>query len=165
MTALMSSVILTSALVLGMQGPSPLTAVSAAHPDFTGTWVLDVAGSDFGMSPRADSGVTVISRADDHLVMFRTTYAALGQHGHLELDMPIDGAIRDGVGAAGVPIPASAQWDGDALVLTVIGQSNVGEIEIVDHMAIDGHVLRIERAVLVPGVPGLTQSLVMRRRS
>ena len=62
-------------------------------------------------------------------------------------------------------MPATAQWKGEALVLTIIGESNVGPMEIVDYMTTDDDVLRIERSVVIPGVTGLTQSLVLHRRS
>jgi hypothetical protein len=165
MSGLMSSVTLTLTLVLGMPNLASVVPILGPRADFTGTWVLDVDSSDFGMSPPADSGVTTITRADDHLLMSRTIYGSMGQHGHVEFDMPIDGTVHDGVGIGGTPVPASARWTGDTLVLTVIGQSNVGAIEIVDHMTVDGDVLRIERTVAIPGVPVLMQSLVLRRRS
>lgn len=165
MSGVTCSVILSAVLVLGGRHPSPIAAVPVEPPDFTGVWVLDVEHSDFGGSPRADSSVTVISRADERLILSRITSAGMGQHGQIELDMPIDGEIHDAVGLGGTPVPASARWDGDALVLTVFGQSNVGDIEIVDFMWLDDDILRVERTVVVPGMAGLTQNLVMRRRS
>lgn len=164
MSGMTCTVVVAAALVFGGQQRSPIAAVPVEPPDFTGVWVLDVEHSDFGMSPRADSSVTTISRADERLILSRTTSAGMGQHGQIELDMPIDGDIHDGAGLGGTPVPASARWEGDALVLTVFGQSNVGEIEIVDVMTLEDDVLRVERTVVVPGMAGLTQSLVLRRR-
>jgi hypothetical protein len=165
MNGVTCSVVFAAALVLGGQHRSLTVAVPVEPPDFTGEWVLDVERSDFGMSPRADSSVTTISRADERLILSRITSAGMGQHGQIELDMPIDGEIHEGTGLGGTPVPASARWEGDALVLTVFGQSNVGDIEIVDVMTLEDDVLRVERTVVVPGMAGLTQSLVLRRRS
>ena len=141
-----------------------LQTLSAQSPDFTGTWVLDVAASDFGMSPPADSAVTVITRADERLVMSSRAYAAMGTHTAVTFDLPTDGTTHEGAGADGTPVPASASWSGEALVLTVSGESNVGSMDIVSHMTVDGDTMRIERTVVIPGVTGLTQSLVLRRR-
>lgn len=139
-------------------------SLAAQSQDLLGTWVLDVASSEFGMSPPADSGVTVITRADDRLVLSRTTYAAMGAHGAVTFDLPTDGTTHDGTAADGSAVPASAAWSGDAIVLTIKGESNVGPMDIVDYMMVDGDTLRIERTVAIPGVTGLTQSLVLHRR-
>jgi hypothetical protein len=155
---------LAVALALGASPHVP-SELPNQHADYTGTWVLDVGATDFGMSPRADSGVTVITRADDRLIMSRTTYAAMGTHGRVEFDLPTDGSTHEAVGAEGTAVPANVQWRDGTLVLTIIGESNVGPMEIVDHMTVDGDVLRIERSVMIPGVQGLTQSLVMRRQT
>ena len=150
--------------VIAVMLAAPQT-LAAQSQDFLGTWVLDVASSEFGMSPPADSGITVITRADDRLVMTRSTFGAMGHRGEVRFDLPTDGSASEGVGADGETVPATAQWKGEALVLTIIGESNVGPMEIVDYMTTDDDVLRIERSVVIPGVTGLTQSLVLHRRS
>ncbi len=164
MTTAMTLIDLAVALVLSAPLPNP-TAPAAVQSGYVGTWILDVAASDFGMSPRADSAITIITRADDRLVMSRTTYAAMGTHGRVEFDLPTDGSTHDAVGVGGTAVPASAQWRDEALVLTIVGESNVGPMEIVDYMTVDDDELRVERSVMIPGVQGLTQSLVMRRKS
>ena len=66
--------------VIAVMLAAPQT-LAAQSQDFLGTWVLDVASSEFGMSPPADSGITVITRADDRLVMTRSTFGAMGHRG------------------------------------------------------------------------------------
>ena len=150
--------------VLGVVLAAPQT-LAAQSRDFLGTWKLDVAAGEFGMSPPADSGVTVITRADDRLVLSRSTWGAMGHRGEVRFDLPTDGTINDGTAADGSAVPASAEWSGEALVLTIKGESNVGPMDIVDYVTVDGDTMRIERTVAIPGVTGLTQSLVLQRRS
>jgi hypothetical protein len=136
-------------------------------PDFTGTWVLDVAASDFGRSQPADSGVTIITRADDRLVMSRRTYVSMRHGGEVTFDLPTDGTEHEGIGSDGKPFPAAAQWSGETLVVIITGESNVGPMDIVDYMTVDGDTMRIERSVEIASAQGLTQglnqSLVLRR--
>ena len=53
---------------------APLEAQESERPDLKGTWVLSIDDSDFGMSPAPDSAVMTIERADDHVVLTRTSY-------------------------------------------------------------------------------------------
>lgn len=149
------------ALTLGPVGPPPLAAHLTDRPDFAGTWILDVTESDFGRSPPADSGTVTITRADSRLILARSTYGAMGHRGQVGFDLPMDGTTHDVPGVG----PASAKWSDDALVLTIVGESNVGAMEITEYMTVEGDVMRIERTIMIPGVPGLTQSLVLRRQS
>jgi hypothetical protein len=137
----------------------------AANP-FIGTWVMDVAASDFGTSPAPDSVVTAITRADDRLELSRMVWGTMGRAHPVTVDMPIDGTVhRMSPDLSDESDTGKAEWSGDTLMLTVFGESNVGQLEIVDAITVDGDTMRVERTIILPGVPFFTQSRVYRRRS
>jgi hypothetical protein len=89
----------------------------------------------------------------------------MGTRGAVTFDLPTDGTMHDRAGANGSVVPATAEWDGEALVLTISGESNHGPMGIVDDRTVQGDTMRIERTIAIPGVTGLTQSLVLHRRN
>jgi hypothetical protein len=102
--------------VAGFAGPA---LWSAARPDFTGTWKLDILRSR--MDEKAEPKNLVL-RVEHHEPAIRIAVAdAKSSGGGDVLDLTTDGAERDGT-LGGQPVTASASWDqwgGNHLILTI----------------------------------------------
>ncbi len=145
---------------------SLVPALAAPAEGFVGTWMLDVSASDFGMMPAPDSGMTVFTRADDRLVMTRTVWTTMGPgYQTVEFDQATDGESGSASSSRGTEIPSRAWWEGDALMVEVEVQSNVGEILLTDRMSLtDDDTMLIERLLEVPGMDEMEHTIVYRRR-
>ncbi|MGA2598164.1 MAG: hypothetical protein ABSH09_14365 [Bryobacteraceae bacterium] len=87
-----------------------------AETNFSGTWKLNVAKSDFGMVPPTDSRTDVIEQSGGHL---KDTVAQNGQQGAMNyaMDVKTDGTeVAAKFGPRDVKI--SAAWAGPALAVT-----------------------------------------------
>jgi hypothetical protein len=131
-----------------------------------GTWVLDAAESDFGMSPAPDSAHTVITRADDErLVLTRKVWAGMAGHRDVEFDQATDGTAAEAQATDGAVIPSRAWWESDDLMIEVEVESNMGEIIVTDRLTLVGDdQLIIDRTMDVPSVGEVTQMLVHIKR-
>ena len=140
-------------------------APAAPADNWEGTWMLDVAASDFGMMPAPDSGMTVFARVDDRLVMTRTVWTSMAGHQTVEFDQAIDGTAAAGSSDHGNEIPSRVWWEGDALVVEVEVESNQGEIIVTDRMSFtNDDTLLFERTLEVPMMDDeLEMTLVYRR--
>jgi hypothetical protein len=141
-------------------------AQETPRPDLTGTWALSVDESDFGMSPAPDSALIVVERADERLVMTRTTFhrSSVGRR-TTRFDMPADGEVHEADTDDGTT-EAHAEWDGAVLVLWVLAQSNIGDIDVTERLGLDrgGGRLLVDREIIVPGMGEFEQSFVFVRR-
>lgn len=144
-------------------GAVPVKAQDADRPDFVGTWILDVDASSFGPSPAPDSALIVVERADDQVMMTRLSY--MGGENTVRFDMPADGEVHQATTGDG-PTDARAEWDGNAFTLWLVGQANVGDVDVTELWGIDSDSgrLNIDRAIEVPGYGEFEQTLVYSRR-
>jgi len=145
---------------------SPLQAQDASGPDLTGTWVLSIDDSDFGMSPAPDSAVIAIERADDHVVMVRTSHhPAAGGANATTIDMPADGETHEAT-VGDDSTDASVEWKGEVLELWIVAQSSVGAVDVFESWGIDenGTQLTIDRLIEVPDMGEFEQTLVFTKR-
>jgi hypothetical protein len=163
--SLRSAAVLTAG-VLTILTTSPLQAQDASRPDFTGTWVLSIDDSDFGMSPPPDSALIEIERADDHVVIARTSHhPAAGGENTTTLDMPADGETHEAT-TGDESTDASVEWDGEVLQLWIVAQSSVGAVDVFETWGIDenGARLTIDRLIEVPDMGEFEQTLVFTKR-
>ena len=138
---------------------------NTAAPDFEGSWFLDASASDFGMTPAPDSAATIITRADDRLVLTRKVWASMAGNRTVEFDQATDGEAASASSSLGEEIPSRAWWEGDVLVLEVEVESNVGEIVVTDRMSVTDHdTMVMERTLDVPEMGELEQTQIYRRR-
>ena len=155
-----------AALALTLLTIAPAEAQETARPDFSGTWVLSIGDSDFGMSPAPDSAIMQIERADDHIILTRTSYhPAAGGASATTFDMPADGETHRASTPDG-ETDASVEWNGAALDVWIVAQSNVGDVDVSETWTIgeDSSQLLIDRLIEVPGMGEFEQSLVFDRR-
>ena len=139
----MSRIVATVAAVV--VAVATVAAASQTPPNLSGTWVLDVAASDFAKeSPPATKSVT-IQQLGSKLTM---TIAEEGQRGAVNGDAQY---LTDGTpvtnSVLGNLMTTVAKWEGAELVMTTTGEFSGNEITLVDRYALsaDGKTLTIRR--------------------
>ena len=155
-----------SAVIVTILSTSPLSAQGSGPAAFTGTWVLSIDDSDFGMSPPPDSAIIVVERADEQVVMSRTSHhPAAGGENVTSFDMPADGETHQATTSDGTT-DASVEWDGDVLQLWIVAQSSVGAVDVSESWSVDadGTRLTIDRLIEVPDMGEFEQTLVFAKR-
>lgn len=158
----MSPVLTRAALALLLALPAaPVLAQSP--PDFSGTWALDLARSNFGQLPTPESRVDVIQHTEPRLVIKRTTVAN-GTQSVVDITYAVDGQPHQNT-AGGSPISSVLRWDGATLVVTSTVTTPQGDLEIVDRMSLsaDGRTLTQQRTLNIQGQE-LAQTMVFTRR-
>jgi hypothetical protein len=125
-----------------------LLALAAPGPDFSGAWKLNLAKSDFGPNyPAPKSRTDKIDHRDPNLNITVTEQFA-------NAAQPVTGTVRyttDGKPCInqilGNPLKATANWDGDALVIDTWGNFNGSNITLKDRWSLsrDGRTLTVNR--------------------
>jgi hypothetical protein len=101
---------LAAVAVLAVAGP-----VSAQSPDFSGTWVLNLAESNFGGMP-APSSLTQVITQDASSV--KAAVKQTSDFGEMAFDFTFTTDGKENVNdAGGMQVKSTAKWDGPALVL------------------------------------------------
>jgi hypothetical protein len=158
--------VLLCALAATGAGPAPAGAPAAGRPDFTGTWVLDTARTEFGRIPGARwrSRVDVIEHREPRI---RQTL-------HLDTGGSRDTAVYvySTTGAptvnrvAGADITSTVEWTGtDLRLLSKARLLLVVEMKLDEtwHLSPDGRTLTMTRQVKHPLGEG-SQTLVFAKR-
>lgn len=150
----------TFALTLGLAA-GPLSA--QATPNFSGTWALDLARSNFGELPAPQSRVDVIDHQEPRLVIKRTTVNA-GTEVLTSLTYVVDGQPHQN-SAGGAPVSSVLKWEGTTLVVTSTLTTPQGEVSITDRMSLsaDGNTLTQARTLSLQG-QAMAQTMVFTRR-
>jgi len=138
-------------------------ASAQSSPDFSGTWALDLARSNFGQLPTPESRVDVIQHQEPRLVIKRTTVVN-GAQSVVDITYAVDGQPHQNT-AGGSPISSVLRWDGTTLVVTSTVTTPQGDLGIVDRMSLsaDGKTLTQERTLSIQGQE-LAQTMVFTRR-
>jgi hypothetical protein len=106
---------------------APSAAAQSAHPDFSGTWVLDAAKSQAPMLPQ--SAQVVVSQSDKLLSIEHTVTNAAGTRVN-KLAYHIDGtpSKNSATGPEGTSIDfnSNTEWSGRTLVITTTADFNGG---------------------------------------
>ena len=123
-SARLSVILFAGCLVAGCA-----TRKGVARPDFSGTWVLDLARSSLEI-PAPDSSIFVIDHDEPQLVAERT-HALGGETNTVRTVMSTDGVLRS-VRVGNLEIPTRVYWDDDALVLEQ--EWSQGEVHISNHV-------------------------------
>ena len=158
-----SRLVLTALVVCLLCSTAPVIAQDADRPDFTGTWILDIAASSFGPSPAPDSALIVVERADDHVVMTRISHVR-GEN-TVRFDMPADGEVHQAATDEG-STDSRAEWDGAIFTVWLVAQANVGDVDVTELWGIDTESSRltVDRTIDVPGYGVFEQNLLYSRR-
>jgi hypothetical protein len=95
--------------------PPPPAATSGAKPNFSGTWKLNTAKSEFGPIPGPDSQTDIIEHAEPAM---KVSVNQAGQQGNMNfvLNMTTDG--KEAVNQlAGNEVKSTSTWDGNNLLV------------------------------------------------
>ena len=131
------------------------TAVAQdAKPDFSGTWTLDLAKSDFGQMPAPDSLVSVIEHKEPNL---KITTTQKGQQGELTNTRVLTTDGKENVNKLQTmggeqEVKSTTRWNGRALTTAFTIDAQGTAIEVSDSFALsaDGKVLTVTREVKTP---------------
>ncbi len=91
----------------------------AQHPDFSGTWVLNKAKSDFQMGRGGGTpDVTLkVNQSSDSMKVNETFSSEMGSRDRA-YTLKLDGQEQQIQGFMGRPVTATAQWDGNKLIVS-----------------------------------------------
>ena len=130
------------------------TAAQSAVPNFTGTWVLDVAKSDFGPMPGPDSVVMVIDHKEPALKVTTTQKSQMGDSSN-DSSYTTDGKnnvnkLRSPAGDQDVT--STTKWNGKVLATsrTIEAQGMSIGIEDTWELSADGTVMTVNRQLKTP---------------
>jgi len=133
----------------------PSAYLQDQKPNFTGTWTLDVAKSDFGPTPLPDA-MTLVIRHQDPEVSIASSVKNQSTDSTGDVTFTIDAKEHAGkmrVNAVDHDAQLTGMWDGKALVLVSRFEVNGGSLELTDTLTLaeDGKVLSFVRAARTPG--------------
>lgn len=143
------------------------TSLGGSHapavPDLSGTWVLQIAESDFGMVPPPDSRVDVFDHQEPRLTVKRTT-SAQGTTTVADMNYVVDGQPHRNM-AGSTELVSTLRWDGDVLVMVTTTQAPQGELVITDRYALsaDGRTLTQARVLAIQDQT-LSQTMILRKQ-
>lgn len=155
MTFRVRPILAAALLTVGAVAP----ADAQKHPDFSGTYVLVPAKSDFGPMPAPSSRTDVIDHKDPSLVIKRTIGDAL-----VTLTLAADGKQYKNTTPQG-ELTSTLAWLGDQLVVTSTLDTQNGPASIVDTLTLspDGKTLTQKRLIQIGG-QDINQTMVLERK-
>ena len=106
-----------AAAVAGMKASAPAVAAGGARPNYSGTWKLNVAKSDFGPIPAPDSRTDVIEHNDPILTVSTAQEGAQGKQEYT-LNMTTDGKEMINK-PGGLEVKSIGGWEANNLVVNV----------------------------------------------
>jgi hypothetical protein len=152
--------LMTAALLALLTSTTPALSYAQHAPNLSGTWVLQVDKSDFGMMPAPTSRTDVIDHQDPKLTIKRTVVAG-GAETVGNLVFGVDGKpYKNMMGTS--ELTSTLKWDGPVLVVTTLTSTPQGEVTLTDRFSLsaDGKTLTQDRSISVQGQE-LTQKLVL----
>jgi hypothetical protein len=139
-----------SAIVLA----AAVVAAQDAKPDFSGTWTLDLAKSDFGPMPPPDSLVSVIEHKEPN---FKITTTQKGQQGELTNVRALTTDGKEAVNKLQTmggeqDVKSITKWNGRLLTTSFSLDAQGAMIDITDTFALsdDGKLLTVTRSLKTP---------------
>jgi len=121
-----------------------------AKPNFSGTWKLNTAKSDFGAMPAPDSRTDKITHEDPDIKDSTTQSNQMGEVS-AELKYSTDGKETTNI-VRGNEVKSTAKWDGDELAIDSKAQFNGADVTLKDRWSLsaDGKTITILRHVNSP---------------
>lgn len=151
----------TPLLTLALVGSAATaSAQTASVPNLSGTWVLQVDKSDFGVLQPLTARTDVVDHQEPKLTIKRSV-TTNGQENSSNLVYVIDGKPYKNM-AGPTEITSTLHWEGSTLVSVSIAQSPNGELTITDRydLSQDGKTLTQKRTFSVGGQEA-TQTIVL----
>ncbi len=152
-----ATLVITAALALG--GPRTAPAI----PNLSGTWVLQVAQSEFGQIPGPEARTDVIDHQEPRLTIQRAVTAG-GESTTANLTYLVDGQPHHNM-VGPTELVSVLHWEGEVLVMISTVDSDDGSLTFTDRYALspDGKTLTQQRTLSVQGQE-LAQRLVLTRQ-
>ena len=154
------------AVALTVFAAVPALAQTQSAPNLSGTWVLQMDKSDFGMMPSPKSRTDVIVHQEPNLTITRTVTTPAGDTTSSKLVYQVDGKpYKNTVGTS--ELTSTLHWDGATLVMVSTLQTPQGEVTITDRytLSADGKTLSQARTFSAGGQDMGTQSMVLLKQS
>jgi hypothetical protein len=140
------------------------TARAQSVPNLSGTWVLQVDKSSFGMGPAPSSRTDVIDHQEPKLLIKRTIVNAAGGSTTSDLVYAVDGKpYKNTVGTN--ELMSTLKWDGATLVMTSQTSTPQGEFTITDRytLSADGKTLTQARQIAAQGQE-ISQTMILAKQ-
>lgn len=144
--------VLHLAAALTLAAALPVAAAAQKVPNLSGTWLLQIDKSDFGMMSAPTSRADVIDHQEPNLTIKRTVIASATGETTSNLVYAVDGKpYKNMVGQ--IELTSTLKWDGQTLVMVSTASSPQGELTITDRytLAEDGKTLTIDRTFAAQG--------------
>ncbi len=134
-------------------------ALAADKPNFSGTWKLETAKSDFGSFPPPTKSTLKVDHQDPKLNFASTAETEMGEQ-TVELKLLTDGTESTNE-VMGMQVKTTAKWDGNAIAMQSKVTTPNGDVTLDERwsLADDGKTLTIERK-WAGGFGETTQKLV-----
>src|SRR5262249_47209185 len=142
----------SAVLSIAFAATAASSAPAQSPPNFTGTWVLVVAKSDFGPMPAADSRTDVIEHNGSAIVVKRTQKGGPIGDVSATLTYGVDGKpYQNSMG--GNEITSKLKWDGAVLVIESTVKTMNGDAAVTDRWSLSegGKTLTQERQLSLGG--------------
>jgi hypothetical protein len=143
-----AKVAILTALAIGGAGPQ---GTLPSTPDFTGTWALSVARSDFGPFPPPERRTDLIEHQNGTLKVKRREVTAGGQERAGEWTCPTDGTdCKNTMGRT--EMRSSVRWEGSTLIVSTKTTYEGQDASVEDRWVLspDGRTLTISRSAVSP---------------
>jgi hypothetical protein len=132
---------------------SPVRAQDA-KPNFTGTWSLDAAKSDFGQMPAPESIVHVIEHTEPNVKITTTQRTKMGESNNVRT-FTTDGkesTSKISMGGMEQEVKTTAKWDGQKLALVAAFDAQGTTVELNDTWTLsdENKILTIVRTAKTP---------------
>ncbi len=134
-------------------------ALAAEKPNFSGTWTLETAKSDFGSFPPPTKSTLKVDHQDPKLNFTSTAETEMGEQ-TIELKLLTDGTESTNE-VMGMQVKTTAKWDGNAVAMQSKVTTPNGDVTLDERwsLADDGKTLTIDRK-WTGGFGETTQKLV-----
>ena len=137
-------------IVAALAAMASLIAFAADKPNFSGTWKINSAKSDFGPMPAPETFERTIDHKDPEMKI-KTVQSVQGNERTSEIAYTIDGAphnIKLGMGEAQV----TAQWKGSSMEVSSKREIQGNEIKSIEVWSLseDGKTLTTESTINAP---------------
>lgn len=154
---------IVAAWVSGIAVATPAALPAQSVPNLTGTWVMQLDQSDFGMVPGPLSRTDVIDHQEPKLTIKRSTTSAQGET-NSTLIYVVDGKPYKNMVASN-EITSMLRWDGATLVSVSTTSTGQGEVTITDRFTLsaDGQTLTQARSFSIGGQE-LGQTIVLAKK-
>jgi hypothetical protein len=128
---------------------SPLASQSA-HPNFAGKWTLDQAATAAG--PMVPTSMSAVITEDDKTISVASDATSQGTELKSTQTINLDGSASKNT-IDGLELTTTAVWEGETLVVTMKGQSQGQDLQLVDHWTLepDGKTFDMARTLSIAG--------------